>query len=196
LTVLVLEGYVAFRRTTQEGHEVIPRIVSTGKLAALLSMAGRPSAAEALALSACRVALWSGREFQSLAADDAGFALDLLEHVLVTFEAIIERLDGLHYQNALGRVARILELHADIFFGAEAVLTRAHLPALVGTSREMTGRVLRRLESERVVDRLGRDRLRLLDADRLASMAAPRSAARDGRRRNMFLAKPTRAVGE
>ena len=115
---------------------------------------------------------------QALAARDAGFAVDLLQHVMSAFEEVVDRMDGLLYQDALRRVARILDQHADIIFGEEAVVTRAYLPALVGTSREMTGRVLRRLESEGVVQRVGRDRLRLLDASGLARTAAGPSSAR------------------
>jgi hypothetical protein len=65
----------------------------------------------------------------------------------------------------------VLEQHADILFGEEAVLSRAYLPALVGTSHEMTARVLRKLESDGVVARSSRDRLELLDPDRLARAA-------------------------
>jgi CRP-like cAMP-binding protein len=179
--VLVIDGYVGLRRTTVDGREVIPRMVSTGELAALMSMARRPAAAEAVALSECQVALWLGIDAQILAAADVGFALDLLDHVLLAFEAVVERLDGLMYQNAARRVARVLEQYSEILFGDSAVLTRAHLPALVGTSREMTGRVLRRLESEGIIQRIGRDRLRLLDADGLSRMAAPRSTPRERR---------------
>jgi CRP-like cAMP-binding protein len=180
LTGLVLEGHVAYRRTTFDGREVIPRIVSTGGLAALLPMASRPSAAEMLALTPCRVALWSGRDLQAVATGDAGLAIDLLEHVLLTFEAVVGGLDGLLHQDAAGRVARVLQQHSAMFFGEPGVLTRAHLPALVGTSREMTGRVLRRLETDGVVAREGRTRLRLLDAGRLAETASPRLAPPDG----------------
>jgi len=81
-------------------------------------------------------------------------------------------MDGLLYQNALRRVARVLDQHAAIVFGDEPVVPRTYIPALVGTSREMTGRVLRLLESDGVVERIGRDRLRLLDRDRLTSIAA------------------------
>lgn len=174
-TVLVLDGHVGIRRTTLDGREVMPRVVSTGELASLMPMARRPAAAEAVALSSCRVALWPGNDLDALALSDAGFALDLLQHVLLAFEAIVERLDGLVHQDALRRVARVLEQHADILFGEAAVVPRTYLPALVGTSREMTGRVLRGLESDGVVARLGRDRLRLLDAARLARIAAARA---------------------
>jgi CRP-like cAMP-binding protein len=189
LLILVLNGHIASRRTTFDGREVIPRIVSPGGLASLLPLVGRPSVADAVALTPCHIALWSGSEVQELAAGDAGLALDLLDHVLRSLEEVVEGLDGFLYQDARGRVARVLEGHAGMFFGKPPVLTRAHLPALVGTSREMTGRVLRRLESDGVVARTGRDGLQLLDATGLATAAGRQSPARGGDHRNMFLAK-------
>jgi CRP-like cAMP-binding protein len=171
-TLLVIDGHVGFRRTTADGREVIPQIVTTGHLASLLPIAGRPAALESVALSPARVALWSNSELQGLAASDVGLALDLLGHVLLAFEAIVERMDGLMYQDAVRRVARVLGQHAEILFGEPPLLSRAYLPALVGTSYEMTARVLRRLESDGVIARSSRDGLRLLDPDRLARIAA------------------------
>ncbi len=57
------------------------------------------------------------------------------------------------------------------------------MPSLVGTSREMTGRVLRELERERLIARVGHRGLRLLRPDRLEldAQSRPRSAATDGR---------------
>jgi CRP-like cAMP-binding protein len=190
---LVVDGHIAFRRTTVDGREVIPLVASSGQLGAILSITGRPAATESIALSPCTVALFRREDLDGLAANDAGLALDLLDHVLVTFEAMIERLDGLLYQNASRRVARVLEDHAALFFDEEAVLTRGHLPALVGTSREMTGRVLRRLEADGIVTRVGRDRVRLLDPVGLATLAASRSPARTPGRRNKFLANRSTA---
>ena len=172
-TVLVLDGHVGSRRTSPDGREVIPKVVSSGQLSSLMPIASRPAVVETVALTSCLVALWPGDELHVLAAEDAGLTFDLLDHALLNFEAIVERLDGLLYQDAVRRVARVLEQHAEIMFGETAVLSRTYLPALVGTSREMTGRVLRRLESNGVVERIGRDRLRLLDADLLARTAAP-----------------------
>ena len=178
-TALVLCGHVAFLRTTLEGREVMPKIVSTGELAPLLPIALRPSVLEVVAVSRCSVALLPAKRLWALAEGDTGLTLDLLEHVLLTLKAVVERLDGLMYQNATRRVARVLDQHASIMFGDEAVLTRAYLPALVGTSREMTRRVLRTLQSEGVVARIAGGRLDCLDAARLAQTAASPPAARD-----------------
>jgi hypothetical protein len=54
-----------------------------------------------------------------------------------------------------------------VFFADPPIVSRAVLPGLVGTSREMTGRVLRELEREETVLRVGRTGLRLLAPDRL-----------------------------
>jgi CRP/FNR family cyclic AMP-dependent transcriptional regulator len=185
LVGVILDGYLGFRRTTVDGREVMPRIVSRGDLGPFLSLLHRPSTAELVAMSPSRVALWPGEDVQGLAVDDAGLALDLLRHVLLGFEEIVERLDGLLYQDALRRVARVLIQHADLVFGDEAVVTRAYLPALIGTSREMTGRVLRELESDGLVQRMGRHRLRLLDAPGLARAAA--MSVQESGPRNKFL---------
>ena len=192
--VLVLDGMVGLRRTTVDGREVIPRVASRAQIAPMMPMAGRAAVVEVVSLSSARVARWAAGGLRALAKDDAGFAVDLLDQVLLTYETIVEGLDGLLHQDASRRVARVLEQHADKLFGDDATLTRGFLPALVGTSREMTGRVLRRLESDGVVARVGRDRLRLLDPARLTVMATVSSGAVGPR--NKFLAARGRAMQE
>jgi CRP-like cAMP-binding protein len=183
---LILGGQVAFRRTTLDGRQLITLIVSRGALAAFLPLASRPTSVDVLPLTPAPAAVWQSASIRSLAATDPGLAIDILDHVLETFEEIIDRLDAFQYQNAMRRVARVLNLHTDLFFGEQVVLTRRHLPSMVGTSREMTGRVLRTLESRGLVARVGRSRLRLLDPAGLALAAeadgdptpAPTSARR------------------
>ena len=168
---LVLDGHVAVRRTTIDGRQFMVRIVTRGQLSPVLPLAGRPASADAVALTPSAAAVWRSEEVRSLAAIDPGFAVDILDDVLDSYEEVMERLDSLLYQDSLRRVARVLDLHADLFFAERPVLSRANLPSLVGTSREMTGRVLRMLESRRIVARVGRDRLLLLDPAGLAAAA-------------------------
>ncbi len=168
---LVLGGHVALRRTTVDGRQLIVRIITRGGLAGVLPFVARPATADTVALTDTPAALWRGEEVRTLAKTDPGLAIDVLDNVLLGFEMVVERIDGLLHQNALRRVARVLEMHADLFFADPPVLTRRDLPILVGTSREMTGRVLRVLESKQLVTRVGRDRLRLLDPVGLAHVA-------------------------
>jgi CRP-like cAMP-binding protein len=130
-----------------------------------------------VALTECEVALWRGPELRQLVATDPGFALDVIEQLAGFLSTLTEKVDGFLHQDARRRVVRILARHRDLFFTDPEVLSRSHLPSLVGTSREMTGRVLRELEREGVLARVGRTGLRLLRPDRLEADAA--AVARD-----------------
>jgi CRP-like cAMP-binding protein len=144
---LVLDGHIAVRRTTADGRQFMVRIVTRGRLSPVLPLAARPTAADSVALTRSATADWGSEDVRALAKIDGGLAVDILDDVLDSLHEVIGRLDGLLYQNALRRVARVLQQHADFFFAKEPILTRAHLPIMVGTSREMTGRVLRVLEA-------------------------------------------------
>jgi CRP-like cAMP-binding protein len=168
--LLVLNGYIAHRRTTVDGRQVILRVTRPGQLGPILALASRPIGADAVAISRAEVARWPATAIRALGRADAGFAMDLNAQAMESYEAVLERLDGLLYQSALRRVARVLLRHADLFF-EDQVLTRAYLPTMVGTSREMTGRVLRALEAQGIVARTGRDRLSLLNPSRLELLA-------------------------
>jgi hypothetical protein len=68
-------------------------------------------------------------------------------------------------------VVRILDRHRNLFFGESPILNRGHLTGLVGTTREMTGRVLRQLEREGTLARVGRNGLVLLRPEHLTGLA-------------------------
>jgi CRP-like cAMP-binding protein len=168
---LILGGHAAVIRTTAEGHQRIIRLLGRSELAAMMPFASIPTTGDVVALGPTPVALWTRGDVRSLAMVDPGLGVDLLDRTLAGAERAIEHQDELRSPGAIARVARVLSRHSDLFFGPEPVLTRAHLPILVGTSREMTGRVLRVLESRRIVARVGRNRLRLLDRKGLAVAA-------------------------
>ena len=159
----------AARRSKDD--QLLVRIVERGKMAVILPLSARPAGADAIALTTGPIARWRAADLRSLATLDPGLGTDLLDQTLAAFEEVVARFDGLLYQDARRRVARSLHIHAGLFFDEQPVLTRAHLPMLVGTSREMTSRVLRALESRGLVARVGRDRLCLLDPAGLAAAA-------------------------
>ena len=150
-----------------DGLHLSSGVGRAGDLFGFSSMASVASSVELVALTECRVAQWSGAEIRALAGDDPGLAIDAVDAMATALHAMIERVEGFLHQDARRRVIRILARHRDLFFGDPAILTRAHLPSLVGTSREMTGRVLRQLEREGTVERVGRTGLRLLRPDHL-----------------------------
>ena len=164
---LILRGFGAFRRTTEDGHHLTSGVGRVGDLFGFSSMASVPSSVELVALTDCQVAQWPGTEVRALASRDINLALGAVDSIATSLHAMVERVEGYLHQDARRRVIRVLARHRDLFFGDPAVLTRAHLPSLVGTSREMTARVLRQLEREGTLARVGRTGLRLLRPDRL-----------------------------
>jgi CRP-like cAMP-binding protein len=118
------------------------------------------------------VALWPGPAIRALASVDPALAFAAIDSMAASLHQTLERIEGFLHQDARGRVLRVLARYEELFFGTPAVLTRTHLPWLVGTSREMTARVLRQLEREGTVERFGRTGLRLLRPDQLVTGAA------------------------
>lgn len=174
---LVLEGHVAFQRTTADGLQLMAGVASPGALFGFTSLTPVTSSVELMALTPGRLAQWHGGDLRALAELDAALALHATDALAGSLHVLMERVEGFMHQDSRRRVLRILARHRDLFFGDPPVLTRAHLPSLVGTTREMTGKVLRQLEGEGVVAREGRSGLRLL---RPAGLEPEQDAASDG----------------
>ena len=168
---LVIDGHVALRRTTPEGRQLVLVMATHGDLFGYTTISNQRAVVDLVALTPAEVALWPAGGLRAAVAGDPGLALDVIDGMSRYVVDIAKRMDGFIHQNARGRVVRILARYANLFFGQPAVLSRAHLPSLVGTSREMTGRVLRDLEDEGLLVRVGQTSLRLLSPDRLHEAA-------------------------
>jgi CRP-like cAMP-binding protein len=164
---LVIRGYGAYRRTTVEGQQVMTGIAAPGDLIGLTSISATQSSIDLMALTVCDAAVWTGPQIRELVAGDTGFALDVIDKLASFLTILTMKVDGFLHQDARRRVIRILARHRDVFFADPPVVSRAVLPGLVGTSREMTGRVLRELEREQTLLRVGRTGLRLLRPEQL-----------------------------
>jgi CRP-like cAMP-binding protein len=168
---LILEGYGAARRTTVDGRVLVSGVAPAGVLFGWSGLASVPSSVELVALTACVFAQWLGPDIRTLATADPALGLAAIDSMAWSLHQTVERIEGFLHQDARLRVLRILAQHRDLFFGDPAVLTRTHLPGLVGTTREMTGRVLRELEREGTIARVGRVGLKLLRPDQLTQDA-------------------------
>ena len=164
---LILRGYGFARRTTATGQEIVSGVAPAGNMFGWSGIKGAPSSVQLVALTVCEVAQWPGAEIRALVTADSAFGLVAIDSMAASLHETVERIDGFLHQDARRRVLRILARHQELFFSEPPVLTRGHLPGLVGTSREMTGRVLRQLEHEGTVKRVGRSGLRLLRPDQL-----------------------------
>ena len=146
-------------------------LATRGDLLGLTSIAAQRASYDFVAVNDADVAIWPAGGLRRLAADDPGLAVDVIDGMARDVVEVTERLDGFVHQDARRRVVRILARYRALFFDRPAILSRAHLPSLVGTSREMTGRVLRDLEREGMVIRVGRTGLQLLAPARLQEAA-------------------------
>jgi len=164
---IILDGYGAARRTTANGKELVSGVAPAGVMFGWSGLASVPSSVELMALTECQVAQWQGPEIRELATADPALAMAAIDSMAWSLHQTVERIEGFLHQDARRRVVRILSRHSDLFFREPPILTRAHLPGLVGTSREMTGQVLRQLEREGTVARVGRAGLKLLRPDQL-----------------------------
>jgi CRP-like cAMP-binding protein len=164
---LIIRGYGFARRTTVDGQQIVSGVAPAGTLFGFSGIASAESSVELVALTTCDVAQWPGPEFRDLVAADPAVALAAIDSMAASLHATVERIEGFLHQDARRRVLRVLARYRDLFFSDPPILTRTHLPGLVGTSREMTGRVLRQLQREGIVARKGTAGLRLLRPDLL-----------------------------
>ena len=160
---LVLHGYGAFRRTTAHGRQLVFGVAKPGWLFGYSGIGGQLASVDLVSVTPTMVGLWFGADLRDLLVADPGLALSVIDGMGRYVVSISDRLEGFIHQEARGRVLRVLAEYADLFFSEPPVLPRTLVSGLVGTSREMTGRVLRALESEGVLARVGRTGLRLLD---------------------------------
>jgi CRP-like cAMP-binding protein len=169
---LIVEGFAISRRTTADGQQLFSGVAQSGVLFGYSGIAASISSVEIVALTDCLVAQWPGGEIRELIGGDVALGLAAIDSMAGSLHALMEQIEGFLHQDARRRVLRILARHRGLFFCTPPVLTRAHLAGLVGTSPEMTRRVLRQLEREGAVAREGRSGLRLLRPDLLEVPAA------------------------
>lgn len=170
--ILLIDGWLALRRTSSEGKQVILLIMAPGELTGAALGGTSDSPVDVIAISDGLVASWTADFVRHLAAANAGLALDLMDAVMARGLALIGRIDSCLFHGVERRLARALTTFQDLAFDERRpAITRSDLAALVGASREMTGRTLRKMEAESIVTRVGRKGLLLLDPARLEEIA-------------------------
>lgn len=175
---MILGGYVALLRLTVDGREIVARVIGPGDTTGVVAVAlGGSIDVQSVALSDGAYATWSQQDIRAGLMADGGLARDFLRHVLHAVAELSARLETLHYQDAERRVARALYEYRDLVFSDPPVILPKRLPAIVGTSREMVSRAVRRLAAHGAVER-SRDGLRLLDLARLQEVAGVASEGR------------------
>lgn len=171
---LVVAGYAGTWRSDAEGRSQLVALNGPGELAAALSLGPHRRAVNVIGLTTGRAAGWPVEAVLALARRDPALSADLLQQSLHAAERLLTRLEHVGFDPVARRLARLLWQRRDILFDdRRPLLTRPHLADLAGATREMTDRVIRDLELQGIVRRVGRAGLVLVDEVALGRLAAP-----------------------
>jgi CRP-like cAMP-binding protein len=169
------------RRVAETGQVRAALIAGPGYLGGIRSISD-PNADALYQLVAMREgtwATWDPRVVRGLALEDAGLAVDLLDHSSDFALVLDMRLDERSFESARQRMAAILTRYGRAIFDTpHPVAQRADLAAMIGTSRVMMYRVLSELEADGLVKRERTGGIKILDDERLAGLVTV--AAPDG----------------
>lgn len=177
---LVHLGYAGTWRSDPDGRAQLVALNGPGELAGLLALGPHRRPASLVALTPGQATIWPAQTVLDLAERDPGLAADLLQQSLHAAERLLTRLEHVGFDPVARRLARLLWQRRDVLFDARRpLLTRTELADLAGATREMTDRVIRDLEREGIVRRVGRAGLVLVDEDALREHAAPEADDRE-----------------
>jgi CRP-like cAMP-binding protein len=169
---LALAGYVGAWRSDADGRQQMVGLTGPGEFAGLVALSPHAPPLELVGLTDGAAASWSIDSVMNRARADADLAVDLLEQTFHSSARLLTRLEHLTFDSVARRLARILWQRRELLFDLRRpLLSRPELADLAGATREMTNRVIRDLEREGIVERIGGTGLILLDADALRSRA-------------------------
>ena len=169
---LVVEGLLRGYFTADDGRQVTLRYDRRGDVLGMLLVTAGPMEHGVEAVVPSTLLLLDARTYQALARLDSGLAwLTARELGAITAEMVDEVRGG--YAPVRQRVARhVVALH-EATAGERGVVRVTHqqLADAAGCAREVASRALRELRADGLVA-TGRDRIRVLDAARLAAEAS------------------------
>lgn len=179
---VILDGHVMARRVAETGQVYAAMIAGPAYLGGVHSISDPNAVAlyELVAMGEGTWATWDPRSVRDLALQDAGLAVDLLDHSADFTVVLNMRLDERTFESARERMAAILTRYGNVMFDtAHPVAQRSDLAAMIGTSRVMMYRALRELEAKGLVKRERGGGIKILDEAGLAELitvAAPEDA--------------------
>lgn len=176
---VVLDGWLAVRRTSPEGRTYTLVILRPGDIVGLpAAWRSTQSMFDIVALTSANVAGLPGPALRNMAERDPSLAIRLFDLAMNASMEFAERLDWANFDIARKRLAKILLIYEPLLSGSPPILSRADLAGLIETSREMLGNAIRTLESERVIRREGR-RIVVVDRPTLEAEAELVGAAEE-----------------
>ncbi len=170
----VVAGAVKILKTSADGKEQILNIARPGDSfndAAVFDGDPNPAAAQAMG----PVVLYGIRKgnLESIIRQHPQIALNGIKVLARQVRHLSSLIEDLSFKHVIGRIAKILLNYADDGTGTGQRLTQQDMAAMAGTVREIVGRSLKALESERAI-RLDHHRIVITNKEALEKiMEAP-----------------------
>jgi CRP/FNR family transcriptional regulator, dissimilatory nitrate respiration regulator len=165
-------GLVRVYKVAPSGREQVLHLVAPGGTFAEVAAIGDfdvPANAEALEETTC--ILLPVVEFHRALGDDPRLCQQVLLGMAVWVRHLLGMVEDIGLRDATGRVARYLLSASDDASGEIRLPSlKRHLASHLNLTSETLSRTLRRLADQKVIES-GPDTLRVLDRDRLASLA-------------------------
>lgn len=171
---IVLHGRVRVVRESATRQHVVHTEGAGGTLGEVPLFAGGTAPATAVAEVATRCLLLPRRAIEAAIAAEPSVAWVLLARLAMRVRGLVERLDRLALDSVTARLAALMlsEFEAGSVEALPRGMTQTALAEELGTVREVVVRAVRALCERGWVERVGRGRLRVVDADALRAIVA------------------------
>ena len=147
---VLLQGQVKVYATDENGREITYGTIEAGDYFGEMSLDGGPRSASVMTLETSLCALVSRAAVQQHLADEPGFALQLVSHVIRRARSATETARRMALLDVYGRVIHTLEGQQGPATQQAPVqltqITHQQIASRVGASREMVSRLLKDLE--------------------------------------------------
>lgn len=164
----IQSGQVKIFKTSADGKEQVLRIFHAGETFNEVPVFdGGPNPASAMVLEEGTVYILHRDDIRRLLSEHSAIALSVIQVLAGRLRYMVGLVEDLSFKHVSARVAKALLSHSEAVEGKTAHrLTQQELAALVGTAREVVGRVLKALEHEGIID-LEQGRITILNRERL-----------------------------
>jgi CRP-like cAMP-binding protein len=167
----VLEGVVKVFKTSPDGKEQIFNIIRPGdSFNDVPVISGGVNLASASAMSTVMLNGIKKKDLEGIIKEYPQIALNIIKVLSRRVEELMALVEDFSFRRVSGRVAKILLEYTGKDGDEKPRLTQQEIAAMIGTAREMVGRSLKSLESERAI-RIERNHIIIADRQILRDLA-------------------------
>ena len=163
----VVSGVLKYFKTSDEGKELIIRIVLPGDTfndVAILDKGPNPASAEAM--SPVLLYVIPANEMEKILKLYPRVIANLAGIIAIRARHLFDLVEDLSFRRVLGRIAKILTGYLGDGASPGPKLTQQEMAAVAGTSREVVGRSLKALQDKGII-RMERHRIVISDSEAL-----------------------------